>query len=144
MMWNFLAGALLSDVVPVLYDGHATHPDPGVLWKLVEESEAAVFGASPAYIRLMRRAGYKPREHFALASLEDAVARRLPGERGMHGLVHREHQAGSVGRGRAAVAPRCARASWAAFRHCRCAPARFRRARWAAPRTRSTVAASAS
>src|SRR5262249_30855916 len=26
MMWNFLAGTLLSDVVPVLYDGHATHP----------------------------------------------------------------------------------------------------------------------
>jgi acetoacetyl-CoA synthetase len=70
MMWNFLAGALLSDVVPVLYDGHATHPDPGTLWKLVEESEAAVFGASPAYIRLIRRAGYKPREHFALDKLE--------------------------------------------------------------------------
>ena len=70
MMWNFLAGALLSDVVPVLYDGHATHPDPGVLWKLVEESGATVFGASPAYIRVIRRAGYKPRERFDLANLE--------------------------------------------------------------------------
>jgi acetoacetyl-CoA synthetase len=70
MMWNFLAGALLSDVVPVLYDGHATHPDPGVLWKLADESQAAVFGASPAYMRLVRRAGYKPREHFRLESLE--------------------------------------------------------------------------
>ena len=70
MMWNFLAGSLLSDVVPVLYDGHATHPDAGVLWKLVEESQAAVFGASPAYIRIVRRSGFVPREHFKLAHLE--------------------------------------------------------------------------
>ena len=70
MMWNFLAGALLSDVVPVLYEGHATHPDAGVLWKLVEESQAAVFGASPAYIRILQRAGFVPREHFKLEHLE--------------------------------------------------------------------------
>jgi acetoacetyl-CoA synthetase len=70
MMWNFLAGALLSDVVPVLYDGHATHPDPRVLWKLVEESEATVFGASPAYIRMIQRAGFRPREHFDLEHLD--------------------------------------------------------------------------
>jgi acetoacetyl-CoA synthetase len=70
MMWNFLAGALLSDVVPVLYDGHASHPDASVLWKLVEESKAAVFGASPAYIRIIRRAGLVPREHFSLEHLD--------------------------------------------------------------------------
>ncbi len=71
MMWNFLAGALLSDVVPVLYDGHATHPGSGrALEAGRSDSGAAVFGASPAYIRLIRRAGYKPREHFALAGLE--------------------------------------------------------------------------
>jgi acetoacetyl-CoA synthetase len=70
MMWNFLAGALLSDVVPVLYEGHATHPDPGVLWTLVAESQAAVFGASPAYIRILQRARFVPREHFELPYLE--------------------------------------------------------------------------
>jgi acetoacetyl-CoA synthetase len=69
MMWNFLAGALLSDVVPVLYEGHATHPDPAVLWKLVEESQAAVFGTSPAYIRILKRAGFVPREHADLSHL---------------------------------------------------------------------------
>jgi len=70
MMWNFLAGALLSDVVPVLYDGHPTYPDPGVLWKLVEESRASVFGASPSYMRILRRSGFVPRQHFDLAHLD--------------------------------------------------------------------------
>jgi acetoacetyl-CoA synthetase len=69
MMWNFLAGALLADGVPVLYEGHATHPDPGVLWKLVEESQAAVFGTSPAYIRILQRSGIVPRERFDLTHL---------------------------------------------------------------------------
>ncbi|MEJ1964119.1 MAG: acetoacetate--CoA ligase [Gammaproteobacteria bacterium] len=70
MMWNFLAGVLLSDVVPVLYEGHATHPEPGALWKIVEESQAAVFGASPAYVRILKRAGFAPREHFRLEHLQ--------------------------------------------------------------------------
>jgi acetoacetyl-CoA synthetase len=69
MMWNFLVGALLSDVVPVLYDGHSLHPDPGALWKLVEESQAAVFGSSPAYLRILQRAGFVPRERHDVTHL---------------------------------------------------------------------------
>src|SRR5262249_60597956 len=35
MMWNFLAGSLLSDVVPVLVYGPATPSDPGLLSKVL-------------------------------------------------------------------------------------------------------------
>jgi acetoacetyl-CoA synthetase len=70
MMWNFISGVLLSDVVPVLYDGSPVHPDVEVLWKLADESGATLFGASPAYIKTVQRAGFVPASKFALASLE--------------------------------------------------------------------------
>ncbi|HEU4625758.1 MAG TPA: acetoacetate--CoA ligase [Steroidobacteraceae bacterium] len=70
MMWNFLASALLSDVVPVLYDGSAVFPDIEVLWKLADQSGATLFGASPAYIKALQRAGVVPRRKFALTQLK--------------------------------------------------------------------------
>jgi acetoacetyl-CoA synthetase len=70
MMWNFIASALLSDVVPVLYDGSALFPDIEVLWKLADESGATLFGASPAYLKALQRATVVPREKFALANLK--------------------------------------------------------------------------
>ena len=44
MMWNFLVGLR---VVPVLYDGNPSHPDVDVLWRIAQDSRAALFGASP-------------------------------------------------------------------------------------------------
>ncbi len=69
MMWNFVVSALLSDVVPVLYEGSATHPDPAALWKLIEESRATLFGTSPAYIAILKRQGFRPKDHYALPEL---------------------------------------------------------------------------
>jgi acetoacetyl-CoA synthetase len=69
MMWNFLTSTLLSDAVPVLYDGSAAHPDPEVLWRLAEESQATLFGMSPAYVKIVQHAGIRPREKFELAHL---------------------------------------------------------------------------
>jgi acetoacetyl-CoA synthetase len=70
MMWNFVASALLSDVVPVLYDGSAVFPDIEVLWKLADESGATLVGASPAYIKALQRAGVKPANKFPLTNLK--------------------------------------------------------------------------
>jgi acetoacetyl-CoA synthetase len=70
MMWNFIASALLSDVVPVLYDGSAVFPDLDVLWKLADDAGVTLFGASPAYIKAVQRAGVVPREKFALSQLK--------------------------------------------------------------------------
>jgi acetoacetyl-CoA synthetase len=48
MMWNFLVSALLVDVVPLLYDGNPAFPAPDVLWKMVADTRASFFGASPS------------------------------------------------------------------------------------------------
>jgi acetoacetyl-CoA synthetase len=69
MMWNFLASALLSDAVPVLYDGSAVFPDPDVLWRLAEESQATLFGMSPAYVKILQHARLRPCERFGLQHL---------------------------------------------------------------------------
>lgn len=69
MMWNFLASMPLSGVCPVLYDGNPAYPAPDVLWKVAQDSRAVFFGASPAFVEVMARAGIIPRERFDFSSL---------------------------------------------------------------------------
>ncbi|MBO0822694.1 MAG: acetoacetate--CoA ligase, partial [Actinobacteria bacterium] len=69
MMWNFLVSSLLLGVQPVLYDGSPTYPEPGVLWQLAEEAGVSFFGASPAYVEQLSRAGIVPAQHYDLSSL---------------------------------------------------------------------------
>lgn len=69
MMWNFLASMPLSGVCPVLYDGNPAYPTPDVLWKVAQDSRASFFGASPAYVEMMAKAGIVPRERFDLSNL---------------------------------------------------------------------------
>jgi acetoacetyl-CoA synthetase len=78
MMWNFLASALIADVVPVLYDGNPAWPEPDVLWKTVDESGTAFFGASPTYQSILEKAGIVPRKRFALAKLESIMLAGSP------------------------------------------------------------------
>jgi acetoacetyl-CoA synthetase len=70
MIWNFLLSSLAANVIPVLYDGNPAHPGPDALWKVIEESGATLFGTSPAYIDLQRKAGIVPKERFNLDRLE--------------------------------------------------------------------------
>ena len=69
MMWNFLASMPLSGVCPVLYDGNPAYPGPDVLWRVAQDSRASFFGASPAYVDVMAKAGIVPRERFELSHL---------------------------------------------------------------------------
>jgi len=62
MMWNFLVSSLLCGCCPVLYDGHPTHPEIDVLWRMLAASEAVLFGASPSYVDLLNQAHIVPRE----------------------------------------------------------------------------------
>jgi acetoacetyl-CoA synthetase len=78
MMWNFLVSALLSNVVPVLYDGNPAWPTPDVLWKMVDDSQAKLFGTSPTYISALDKAGIVPRERATLASLESVTLAGSP------------------------------------------------------------------
>jgi acetoacetyl-CoA synthetase len=78
MMWNFLVSALLVDVVPVLYDGNPVYPEPDVLWRMVEESGASFFGASPTYVRNLEKASVVPQDRFNLPHLRSVMLAGSP------------------------------------------------------------------
>jgi acetoacetyl-CoA synthetase len=60
MMWNFLAGVLLTPASIVLYDGSPGHPDLGVLWDLADQAGVTCFGTSAAYIASCTKEGIEP------------------------------------------------------------------------------------
>jgi acetoacetyl-CoA synthetase len=78
MVWNTLVAALLTGSSVVLYDGHPAHPQPDVLWQIVADTRATVFGASPTYVRLMEQAGVRPGERLDLSRLEAVVLTGSP------------------------------------------------------------------
>ena len=64
MMWNFLAGGLLAGVTIVAYDGSATYPDTGALWRMAAEAGVTYFGTGAPYLLACAKAGLAPgRDH---------------------------------------------------------------------------------
>jgi len=78
MMWNFLASMPLSGVCPILYDGNPTYPEPSVLWKIAQDARVSFFGASPAYVEMMSKAGIVPRERYDLTRLRAVMPAGSP------------------------------------------------------------------
>jgi len=78
MMWNFLVSSLLLGVCPVLFDGSPAHPRPDVLWQVAQDAGVSFFGASPAYVDLMARAGIVPGERFDLSRLRAVMLAGSP------------------------------------------------------------------
>ncbi len=78
MMWNFLVSALLSNVVPVLYDGNPAWPDGDLLWKMVQDSKANMFGASPTYQAILEKNGIVPKNKFDLSGLDSVMLAGSP------------------------------------------------------------------
>lgn len=78
MMWNSLVSSLLSDVRPVLYDGNPAYPGPDVLWKMVQDSGASFFGASPTYVDIMKQQGIVPGKRFDLSALRSVMPAGSP------------------------------------------------------------------
>ncbi|MDX1403680.1 MAG: acetoacetate--CoA ligase [Woeseiaceae bacterium] len=78
MMWNFLVSSMLLDVVPVLYDGNPNYPDGWTLWQLAEDSNATLFGASPAFVQMQQNAGIVPRDRFRFDSLTSIMLAGSP------------------------------------------------------------------
>ena len=78
MMWNFLVSSLLSDVIPVLYDGNPAWPDGDVLWKMVQDAKANLFGASPTYQSILEKNGIVPKDKFDLTSLDSITLAGSP------------------------------------------------------------------
>jgi acetoacetyl-CoA synthetase len=78
MMWNFLVSALLSNVTPVLYDGNPAWPDGDILWKMVQDSKASLFGASPTYQAILEKNGVVPKAKFDLSNLDTVTLAGSP------------------------------------------------------------------
>ncbi|MEO6184703.1 MAG: acetoacetate--CoA ligase [Steroidobacteraceae bacterium] len=78
MMWNFLVSSMLSNVRPVLYDGNPAWPDGDVLWKMVQDSKANLFGASPTYQAILEKNGVVPKNKFDLTHLQSVTLAGSP------------------------------------------------------------------
>jgi acetoacetyl-CoA synthetase len=69
MMWNYLVGGLLVGATVVLYDGSATHPDTGALWRLAAETGVTYFGTGAPYLLACMKAGLRPAAEHDLSRL---------------------------------------------------------------------------
>ncbi len=78
MMWNWLAVGLFSKATLVLYDGSPLYPDPGVLWRMVEEDSIAHFGTSAKYLALLEKQGYQPMRHHDLSCVRQILSTGSP------------------------------------------------------------------
>ena len=78
MMWNFLVSSLLLGVEPLLYDGHPAFPDPGVLWEMAQNAAVTMFGASPAYVGMLSKAGVVPAAKYDLSALASVMLAGSP------------------------------------------------------------------
>jgi len=70
MMWNWLVSALAVGSTIVLYDGNPVYPDPGAMWRLIDEEQITFFGTSATYLNLLKRENFRPKERFNLSSLK--------------------------------------------------------------------------
>jgi acetoacetyl-CoA synthetase len=78
MMWNFLAGCLLTEAAIVLYDGNPGHPDLGVLWDLAERTGMTCFGTSASYIASCMKGGLEPAKGRDLSALRSVGSTGSP------------------------------------------------------------------
>ena len=60
IMWNYLAGALLTGAAIVLYDGNPAYPGLETLWDLAAETGTTFLGAGAAYFHGCMREGLRP------------------------------------------------------------------------------------
>ncbi len=60
MMWNYLVSGLLAGATVVLYDGDPGHPDLTTLWRLADDLDVTVLGASAPFLAACRKAGLAP------------------------------------------------------------------------------------
>jgi len=71
MMWNWLLSSLGVGATIVLYDGNPNYPDPGAMWKLVQDERITIFGCSASYINFLRNQGARPGRDYDLSSLRE-------------------------------------------------------------------------
>jgi len=71
MMWNWLLSSLAVGPAIILYDGNPSYPDPGAMWKLVQDEKITIFGTSASYINYLKSQGLNPGSEYDLSSLRE-------------------------------------------------------------------------
>ena len=71
MMWNWLLSSLAVGATIVLYDGNPNYPDPGAMWKLIQDEKITIFGCSASYIHFLKKENISPRANYDLSSLRE-------------------------------------------------------------------------
>ncbi len=89
MVWNTLAWGPLMNGRAVLYDGHPSHPDARLLWRIAAETRATVMGVSPTYIQIVRQQGIEPGAEFDLSALQSVMLVGSPSTPETFDWVHR-------------------------------------------------------
>ena len=71
MMWNWMMSSLATGNTLVLYDGNPNYPDPGTMWKVIQDEKVTMFGCSASYINYLRSEGFAPGKSYDLSSLKE-------------------------------------------------------------------------
>ena len=71
MMWNWMLSSLAVGNTLILYDGNPIYPDPGAMWRLIQDEKVTMFGTSATYINYIRGQGLKPEKDYDLSSLRE-------------------------------------------------------------------------
>jgi acetoacetyl-CoA synthetase len=71
MMWNWLLSSLAVGATIILYDGNPNYPDPGAMWRLIDEERITIFGCSASYLHFLKKEEFSPRTQFDLSSLRE-------------------------------------------------------------------------
>ena len=103
MMWNYLASGLLAGATIVLYDGSATYPGTGRLWRLAAEHGVTYLGTGAPYLIACMKAGLRPGAEADLSALRGigSTGSPLPPEayRWVYQQVKRDVLLGSISGG---------------------------------------------
>src|SRR5258706_2809176 len=71
MMWNWLISSLAVGATIVLYDGNPNYPDPGAMWKLIQDEQITIFGCTASSIHFLKKENISPRKDYDLSSLRE-------------------------------------------------------------------------
>ncbi len=71
MMWNWILSSLATGNTLILYDGNPNYPDPGAMWKLIQDERVTMFGCSASYINFLRSQGLRPGKDYDLSALRE-------------------------------------------------------------------------
>ena len=78
MMWNWLVGALASEVTLLLYDGSPFYPDGNSLFDYAQAERMTLFGTSAKFIDALKKSGLRPIETHDLSSIASITSTGSP------------------------------------------------------------------